>query len=162
MVYFYICAGVAVCVGLIVLFVWFNNSCLKITRYNLKIDGADRTRIVHLSDLHGKNFGRGNRKLIGKIVRLKPDFIAFTGDIVHRYTPKNSETAEKTVAALTQIAPVYFVAGNHEMRNKGYRFLRRQLMEAGARVLDDEAAQQGGLTVVGLNGASLRNEKFLL
>ncbi len=160
MVYFYICAGVAVGVGLIVLFVWFNNSCLKITRYNLKIDGADRTRIVHLSDLHGKNFGRGNRKLIGKIARLKPDFIAFTGDIVHRYTPKNSETAEKTVAALTQIAPVYFVAGNHEMRNKGYRFLRRQLMEAGARVLDDEAAQQGGLTVVGLNGASLRNEKI--
>lgn len=160
MVAIIICASVAAAAALIILFVWFNNSCIKTTRYKVPVRGAGNMRIVHLSDLHGKNFGRGNEKLIKKTAALKPDLIAVTGDIIHLYTPKNCETAERTISALSQIAPVYYVAGNHEMRNKGYRFLRRRLLDAGARVLDDRAEKFGVLTVAGLNGASLRNDKI--
>lgn len=46
---------------LIRLFVWFNNSCLKLTRRKIKIDGAPKLKIVHLSDLHGKRFGQIGR-----------------------------------------------------------------------------------------------------
>lgn len=142
------------------LFVWLNNSCLKTTRYKIKIGGSPKLKIVHLSDLHGKRFGKNNAKLIKKIADEKPDFIAVTGDIIHLYTPKNTETAVITVNALKEIAPVLYIAGNHEMRNKGYRFLRRQLKEAGATVLDDCTAEVCGITVAGLNGASLRNDKI--
>lgn len=160
MIYLYIALGAAALFALCALFVWFNNSCLKVTRYKRETEGARKLKIVHLSDLHGKRFGHKNIRLVKKVAEIKPDFIAITGDIIHLYTPKNIAVAAETVSALKEIAPVIFVAGNHEMRNKGYRNLRKILMDAGATVLDDRAAEVCGITVVGLNGASLRNCKL--
>ena len=160
MIYLYIASGAVAFLALCALFVWFSNSCLKTTRVKRKIAGAPKLKIVHLSDLHGKRFGKNNVKLIKKVADEKPDFIAFTGDIIHLYTPKNIAVAAETVSALKEIAPVLFVAGNHEMRNKGYRNLRKILIEAGANVFDDRAEEMRGITVAGLNGASLRNDKL--
>ena len=100
MLWLWITLGVIGGAALIWLFVWFNNSCIKTTRYKIKISGAPNLKIVHLSDLHGKRFGKNNRKLVRKIAKLSPDFIAVTGDIIHLYTPKNTETALITVSAL--------------------------------------------------------------
>lgn len=160
MIYLYIALGVIAFIALCALIVWFNNSCIVKTRLHRRIEGAPKLKIVHLSDLHGKRFGRKNIKLIKKVADEKPDFIAFTGDIIHLYTPKNIAVAAETVSALKEIAPVLFVAGNHEMRNKGYRNLRKILIEAGATVLDDRSIEVCGITVAGLNGASLRNDKI--
>lgn len=148
--------------GLLLLaaFVWFNNDWLKTTRYEVEMPVSESVKIVHLSDLHGKRFGRRNARLVKKIVREKPDFIAFTGDIVHLYRPKDREVALELVSTLSAIAPFYYVSGNHEMRNKGYRFLRRDLEEAGAVVLDDRSCAVCGVTLVGLNCASLKNDKI--
>ena len=160
MIYLYIALGAVAFVALCVLFVWLNNSCIKITRVNRKIEGAPKLKIVHISDLHGKRFGKDGIRLIKKVAEQNPDFIAITGDIIHLYTPKNITVAIETVSALKEIAPVLYIAGNHEMRNKGYRNLRKNLIEAGAVVLDDRAEEVCGITVAGLNGASLRNDKI--
>ena len=160
MIYLYIALGVIAFSALCVLFVRFNNGCIKITRVKRQIAGAPKLKIVHLSDLHGKRFGKNSVKLIKKVADEKPDFIAFTGDIIHLYTPKNISVAVEVASALKEIAPVLFVAGNHEMRNKGYRNLRKNLIEAGVEVLDDRAEEVCGITVAGLNGASLRNDKI--
>ena len=160
MIYLYIASGLVAFILLCALFVRFNNSCIKLTRVKRKIEGAPKLKIVHLSDLHGKRFGKNNIKLIKKVAGESPDFIAITGDIIHLYTPKNIAVAAETVSALKEIAPVLFVAGNHEMRNKGYRNLRKILIEAGANVFDDRAEEVCGITVAGLNGASLRNGKI--
>lgn len=160
LLWLYITLGVSGGVLLIALFVWFNNNCLKTTRYKIQIEGAPKLKIAHLSDLHGKRFGRRNYRLIKKVADEAPDFIAVTGDIIHLYTARNKEAAVEAVSSLKEIAPVYYVAGNHEMRNKGYRFLRKDLKEAGATVLDNSAADVGGLALVGLNGAYLRNSKI--
>ena len=45
-----------------------------------RIDGP--IRIVQLSDLHLNEFGPNNRDLVNEIIRLKPDLIAMTGDMV--------------------------------------------------------------------------------
>lgn len=160
MLVLYVSLGVALLIALCVLFVWLNNSCIKTTRISRSIDGAPNLKIVHLSDLHGKSFGKNNVKLVAKVAKEKPDFIAITGDIIHLYTPKNTAVAAHTVSALKEIAPVLFVAGNHEMRNKGYRNLRKILIEAGATVLDDKVQEVCGIAVAGLNGASLKNDKI--
>lgn len=152
--------GVAGLATLTAAFVWFNNSCLKTTCYKIKLEGADGTRIVHLSDLHGKSFGRHNGVLVKKVAALKPDFIAVTGDIIHAYTERNKAVALGLVGTLKEIAPVVYISGNHEMRNKGYRFFRKDLKEAGAVVLDDESVTVCGICVTGLNAASLRNGKI--
>ena len=160
MLYLWIALGICLTFALLALFVWCNNSLLKTTKYEIEIEGLEReVTVVQLSDLHGKSFGRGNARLINKIVKINPDFIAITGDIIHKYTERNVRTALRLVSALTAAYPVVYVSGNHEMRNKGYRFFRRELKEAGALVLDDCTADMCGLTVVGLNCASQKNGK---
>lgn len=156
----YITLGVLAFPALLRLLVWFNNDCIVTTRYKISLGAASGKRIVHLSDLHGKAFGKHNVTLVKKIAAAKPDFIAVTGDIIHRYTQKNKAVATELVSALKEIAPVVFVSGNHEMRNKGYRFFRKDLKEAGAIVLDDDSAQVCGICVTGLNAASLKNDKI--
>ncbi len=158
MIVLYIVLGVVGGVALAALFVWFNNGCLTVTRRSLKLEGVkEGFKIIHLSDLHKKRFGRRNGALIAKIERERPDVIVFTGDIVHRYTPKDIEVALELVNALSKIAPVLFSAGNHEMRNKGYRFFKKQLAEAGATVLDNRCIEIDGVVFAGLNCASSKN-----
>lgn len=157
MLWLWLSLGILGGLTLVFLFIWCNNSLLKVTRYRLSADVEKAIKIVHLSDLHGKEFGRKNARLVAKIIKEKPDFIVITGDIIHRYTEKNKKVALELVSTLSGVAPVIYVAGNHEMRNKGYRFFRKDLKEAGAVVLDDCPHNICGLTVVGLNCSSLKN-----
>ncbi|MDE7453405.1 MAG: metallophosphoesterase [Clostridia bacterium] len=160
LLWLWITLGIAGGVLTAVLIFWLNNDLLKITRYSFSGFSESGIKIVHLSDLHGKTFGRGNARLIKKVIKEKPDIICITGDIIHLYRPRDKAVALRTVSSLKEIAPVLYIAGNHEMRNKGYRFFRKDLMEAGAEVLDDRTVEACGLTVTGLNGASLKNGKL--
>ena len=147
-------------IALIALFIYLNNNLLSVSRYSFDFKLNSPVKIVHLSDLHGKTFGAHNCRLVAKVAAEKPDIIAITGDIVHRYSPKNKRAALELVSTLAQVAPVLYVSGNHEMRNKGYRFFRKDLKEAGAIVLDDETSELCGVTIAGLNCASLKNGKI--
>ena len=158
MLWLWLSLGILGGLSLILLFIWCNNSWLKVTRYSFKAGLEKGVKIVHLSDLHGKEFGRKNTRLIAKIVKESPDFIVITGDIIHKYREKDKRVALELVSALGGVAPVLYVSGNHEMRNKGYRFFRRDLKEAGAVVLDNSPLNICGLTVVGLNCTALKND----
>ena len=157
MLYVYIVCGIVGGIALVSVFVWLNNGLLTVSRYNADIGAGSGLKIVQLSDLHGKSFGKGNLRLIKKVKSQNPDIIVVTGDIVHDYKPKGKTTALRLVSSLREIAPVLYIAGNHEMRNKGYRFFRKDLAEAGAVILDDCSADICGVTFVGLNCASLKN-----
>lgn len=157
MIYLYIALGVAA-VALVAAFVWFSNKCIKVTRYSVR--APERLKIVHLSDLHGAEFGKGNKKLFEKVEAEQPDIIVFTGDIIHVYNAHNRRVAIHAVENLVKTAPVYYVAGNHEMRSKGYRQLRAELAKSGAIILDDKSVKINGLILSGLNCASLKNNKI--
>ena len=146
---------------LVTLLCVMGNNLISTTRYTLEIQGLERNvKIVQVSDLHGKAFGKNNCRLVERVLKERPDFIAVTGDIIHRYTERNKKVALRLVSSLIEIAPVLYVAGNHELRNKGYRFFRRDLIEAGAQVLDDCPLNICDLTVVGLKCSSLKNDKI--
>lgn len=162
MLYFWIGLGICSGLALIALFVWCNNSWLKTTRYRVEAEGLENdVRIVHLSDLHGKSFGKANKRLLSRVEREKPDFIAFTGDIIHKHTPKNKSVAVAVIKELSKIAPVIFVSGNHEMRSMHYAEFKAELLSAGAHVLDNCTEDICGLTVAGLNCASQKNDAYL-
>ena len=161
MVWLWVSLGILGGVLLILLLFWLSNNLIFTTRYTLEEEGLERNiRIVQVSDLHGKAFGKNNCRLIEKVISEHPDFIAVTGDIIHRYTEKNKKVALRLISSLAEIAPVLYIAGNHELRNKGYRFFRRDLIEAGAQVLDDCPLNICDLTVVGLKCSSLKNDKI--
>ena len=76
--------------------------------------GFDGCRIVHLSDLHGKYFGKDNERLYAAVRAAQPEYIFVTGDLVDRGTEEPNAYAAEVGAALSAIAPTYYVTGNHE------------------------------------------------
>ena len=99
---------------------------LTVTTYNYhnkKIPSAfsDYT-IVQISDLHCKNFGKNQSELISKIKAAKPDMIALTGDIVDEDHDSIS-SVEDLLKGIKDLAPIYFVTGNHELTSVSYTHL---------------------------------------
>lgn len=98
-------------------------------------------KIAHVSDLHNAVFGRKNEKLLSLIRAAEPDIIAITGDLIDsRHTDIDSALA--FVEAAAEIAPVYYVTGNHESR-LDFDAIEPRLIAAGARVLRNEAEDIG-------------------
>lgn len=159
MLWLYITAGCIAGVALVFGFVWFSNNLITVSRYKIKSAKApqDGVKIVHISDLHGKPFGKDNKRLLKKVAKEQPDFIAVTGDIIHKYRDRDTAVALKAVEGLKNIAPVYYVSGNHEMRSTRYRAFKAELIKAGATVLDGESVKTCGIILSGVNCAKIKS-----
>lgn len=130
--------------GVLVFFlIWiiWGNTALELNRYTVSSnrlpEAFDGYRIAHVSDLHNTEMGKENEKLLTMLREAEPDMIAITGDLIDcRRT--DMEIALQFTAAAMEIAPCYFVAGNHEARISGYDELKERLTEQGVIVLDDK------------------------
>lgn len=119
-------------------------SPLRTTRYNLKLDDLpeemDGYRIVQITDFHCKEFGDHEEDLIKLVARAKPDVIFLTGDIVDE--KHTTENAEDLLAGITELAPVYYVTGNHEYYPGAPYFEFRELCDKyGVVMLENETAE---------------------
>lgn len=74
-------------------------------------------KIAHLSDLHN-NFWEN--QLLDSVADFEPDIIAITGDLVN-YSTESFGEMEDWLVQLKEIAPVYYVTGNHEAWNLQYK-----------------------------------------
>lgn len=131
---------VALCL-LVTFFIWQNNS-IVVTRtvfYNEKITSDfDGFKIVQISDLHNKQFGSHQIKLLSRVESLSPDIIIITGDLIDR-RKYDLETAMEFVEGSVKIAPTYYVSGNHESWSGDYTRIKKYLMAAGVQIMDDTA-----------------------
>ena len=106
----------------------------------------DGFRVVQLSDLHGSMFGRENRRLARAVQEQRPDLIALTGDFAGVRT--ELKATEALLRQIQELAPVYYVSGNHEWI-KGSIWPMRQLLrrygvhslENGFEILEKDGAQ---------------------
>ncbi|MCL2002585.1 MAG: metallophosphoesterase [Oscillospiraceae bacterium] len=104
----------------------------------------DGFRVLHLSDLHEKTFGKDHETLLRMARGANPDIIALTGDLID--SPEGLSYAQILLPKLTAIAPVYYVTGNHEWaadgktahagRNRLIALLQNAVEESGAVWLD--------------------------
>ncbi len=105
---------------------------------DIKIDGP--IRIVQLSDLHLQEFGENNSDLVNEIIRLKPDLIAMTGDMLDMNATDYSVLLT-LCRQLVNVAPVYFCYGNHEkevIRVKQTSTVNLDLAAMGVHVLHNK------------------------
>jgi len=97
-------------------FVIWDNNALEVTRAEFSSvrlpAGFDGLVVVQLSDLHGKEFGEGNKRLLDAVATQSPDLIAVTGDLVDENTKRPLQYA--AAIGLSALAPTYYVTGNHE------------------------------------------------
>ncbi len=102
--------------GALTLGVWWGNNSIETDEFvfaSAHLDEAfDGFRVVQLSDLHGKQFGAGNARLLAAVEAARPDLIALTGDLVDARSSVSD--AAPLVEGLVRLAPVYYVTGNHE------------------------------------------------
>lgn len=110
--------------------------------------GFNGLRVVHLSDLHGMEFGEGNRRLTAAVRAQEPDLIVMTGDMIDQVEqlPILSALAQELAA----IAPTYYVTGNHEWAAGCAKQVKSILRAYGVTVLDNcyEVLQRNGSTLV--------------
>ena len=107
-------------------------------------DGFAGTRIAVISDLHGKEFGEGNEKLLDYVRDLEPDCIAVVGDLLHEEAQLAMVPA--VARGLAAVAPTYYVTGNHEWAAGVAPELEELLVSCGVHVLSNEYVmlEQGG------------------
>ena len=94
-------------------------------------------RIVQLSDIHAKLFGKDQSRLLTLIEKASPDLIVITGDQIDE-TVKNLDSITALFAGAAAIAPVYYVEGNHDRVSGYYKTLRRIAAENGAVLLNNK------------------------
>lgn len=94
-------------------------------------------KIVQISDLHNANFGNGQNYLIKLIKNEKPDIIVITGDLIDS-SHTNINAAINLISGIINVAPVYYVTGNHEAWCDDYQVLKEQILSLGVIILDDE------------------------
>ena len=133
-----------VAVVLLTLIIWtaWGNTALELNTYTISSDrlpeAFDGYRIAHVSDLHNTEMGKGNEKLLNMLREAKPDMIAITGDLIDSRNT-DIEIALNFMKSAMEIAPCYYVPGNHEARlsKSNYEKLENGLLDTGVIVLHD-------------------------
>lgn len=126
---------------LIILFVIWQNNGISVTEMSYAHDQLPKDfqgyKVVHISDLHNKAFGKDQGRLLKKIQEASPDMIVVTGDLIDR-RKYDLATSMVLIEGASKIGPVYYVSGNHEAWSGHYEHIRHELQKAGVVVLDDD------------------------
>ena len=127
-----------VVLALVVGFFWWQQNGLSSETISVPSapDGFAGYRIAVISDLHGKEFGEGNEKLLDYVRDLEPDCIAVVGDLLHEAAQLDMVPA--VARGLAAIAPTYYVTGNHEWAAGVVPELEEMLETYGVTVLSNE------------------------
>src|SRR4051794_11114717 len=155
--------------GLVLLtcFFYFQNNSIVTTQYNFSSDKVPQNfngyKIVQLSDLHSESFGYNQSDLVKKVRKVKPDLIVFTGDLIDsdRYDEKTSLTLMKK---LVQIAPVYYVTGNHEWWSGKFNSLEDKLKDTRVQVMrntvEEITIRNDEIQIIGIDDPAKVNESY--
>lgn len=151
----------------VVINIIYNNNTLRITEYkienNLIPENFNNYKILQISDFHNnKNI---KEKLISKIKEEGPDVIMITGDFIDS-RKTNEEVSLSLIEEIIDIAPVYFVTGNHEQRINDYPEFEEKLETLGVHVLRNELTklEKNGETInlIGIDDMAFLDTSSLL
>ncbi len=145
----------------ILFFVWQNNSIIttQIEIQNSKIPSEFHNyKIIQISDLHNKEFGNEQNRLLKKIKDERPDIIVVTGDLIDS-NKTDIKTAMEFVAGAVNIAPTYFISGNHEIWSNDYLDLKSRLEKEKVTILEDQTVNlkinNSSIDLIGISDSSI-------
>lgn len=156
---------IALLLAAFVIYCFYENNALGVTELETSFkalpQGFDGMKIIHISDLHSKSFGRENEKLVSAVKNESPDIIVMTGDLIDKRRTDETEigTAVSVMSEFCKIAPVYFVCGNHETTINYYDKLENELIKAGVIILNGrtEILERNGdeISISGISNYSM-------
>ena len=119
------------------------NKNFAVTFYQIRSEKvSNNIRIIELADLHNKQYGKDNIKLIDKIEALHPDLIVYAGDMMN-YKNSDYSVLFDLSDKLSEIAPIYACYGNNELDQFLFqdREFTKKLEEHGVELLSNEATE---------------------
>ena len=123
------------------LYVHWGNTALQTTFFRAYFgnlpDGFDGCRLVVLGDLHSTYFGEKNETLLEAVRAQEPEYIFLVGDLVDAFREVPGGYVQETAAGLADIAPTYYVTGNHEWAIGDVPELKEVLEARGVTVLSN-------------------------
>ena len=131
-----------VCMLVAGILIYVHNNKFVTTYYDVKHTAIgtefDGYKIAQISDFHNVGYNGTYDDIVAKLKDEQPDMIALTGDFI------DMRTTDYTVAfdfakELVQIAPTYFVMGNHEGASKELDTVLQQLFDIGVVLLQDNS-----------------------
>lgn len=151
-------------------FYYLNNTWLQVSRYNVQLKNLppsmDGLKVVQISDLHNAKFGRNQERLIAEVAKQKPDLILLTGDLIDR-NQYDLQRSLDAVKGFVQIAPTFFVDGNHEISLNKVPEIHQALTTLGVHVLVNDAVDfpwnNSIISIVGISDplAGVKTEDML-
>ena len=145
---------------------WWGNRAVMVHTISVTDRNLPRAfegfRIAQISDLHNEVFGAGNGQLLTLLAETKPDVIVITGDLIDsRHT--NVDAALEFARGAVELAPVYYVPGNHESRlPEEFWMLERNLDQMGVHVLRGERAiltrQGAAIALIGVDDPTFQDK----
>ena len=151
-----------ICGGLLLgAFLYWQDNGLMLTKMTYQGDipaGFHGYKILQVADLQNKTFGENQEPLLRKIQQSAPDIIVLTGDLLDR-NKTDVDAAMNFIEEIMNIAPVYFVSGNHEHQSGEWERLSDEMVQAGVTILNNgkSVIQKNGdtITVLGLSDKSV-------
>lgn len=145
----------------------------QVTEYELYSDffsvNTRPVTLVLLADLHNYVYGRKNRRLLGAIEKIRPDFVLCAGDMLVGKKGKSMKPAIDFMTAVAAKYPVYYGNGNHEYRMRMnpqvygtmYQEYKDALTHAGVQFLEnDKAIVPAGKTYINVYGFELEGAYY--
>lgn len=108
---------IIILVFIIIMFCYYENNVFDITNISIRCKVNEKIRVVHISDLHSKQFGKNNNRLNKVIMSQKPDVIFATGDMIDS-SLKDMDKTINFLVELNKVIPVVYIPGNNEMRTE--------------------------------------------
>lgn len=130
----------------------YENTHFRVQPYQISCEDLPESfvgmKIVFLTDLHNRCFGRKNEQLRKAIEELSPDLILVGGDMVVGKPGQTTEIAFDLIRRLAKQHLVVCADGNHEYRMKLYTEIykeqyeeyRQALKESGVYYLSNQTA----------------------
>ena len=139
------------------LYILITNDIIVVSRYFINSKKIpkdfDNYKILQISDFHS-NYRLIN-KTVKKIKREKPNIIVITGDLIDRY--ESFDNIKKFLNMIKDIAPIYYISGNHEIYYKRFIKLKKILAKLNIKVLENKSVSlklKNNINLIGINDIS--------
>ena len=137
---------IIILIGIILLllvsfYLYYENNYLQVSNYNIESNKIpkdfDGFKIAQISDFHNTKSKKLTNDLVEKIKKSKPNIIVLSGDLIDS-NKTNIDIAISFIKKINNIAPIYYVTGNHEAKISNYEELKNKLEKNKVIILDDK------------------------
>ena len=128
-----------ICISILVVILYnvYDNNRIKIVKETIEITDLpsefEDFKILQITDLHGKTFGRDQNRLINLINSIDYDVIAITGDMVDKHTDDTGPFIEM-LDGIENKEYIFFVDGNID--NPSLNEATNEITEEGLFLID--------------------------